>query len=291
MKQKFHLALLVISTLIVSYLVILQSRWLSVSLAQSSAFELKFVAIDRQNHMVDKSPTRVCIPNGAISRDQPTISLSIPGEAYTDAYYPMERVIVDPRLKPRIQGVNLIAPANLLRGETVEGDALNSKGAVFLIFGEAALFGVRISAEPNYPFTLKVVEMSQRDANGARLCVARYLCGRGTVTTKSGESVQLGKDDSVDKWLPQLSSNDPFNREAASQALGWLGQSETEKYKAVSGLINALDDKTMEVRRNAAESLGRIGDGRAVQPLNLLLTREQSEWVRSVARESLERIK
>jgi len=71
--------------------------------------------------------------------------------------------------------------------------------------------------------------------------------------------------------------------------LGWLARTDQDKEKSVLALIQALKDNVMEVRRNAAEALGRIGDARAVEVLRVLTNpeKEKEDWVRSVAEESL----
>ena len=51
-------------------------------------------------------------------------------------------------------------------------------------------------------------------------------------------------------------------RRAAAEALGTIGDG-----RAVEPLIRALNDSDWLVRRKAAEALGTIGDGRAVEPL------------------------
>jgi HEAT repeats len=288
MKKKAILWRFIISSLLVSQTTTLQGRCPSAHFAQNSSFELRFTAIDREKRMVDNSPTRIFVPS---SFGDPFIPLPIPGEAYTGGEYPPLIAAGPLGLTRESQGMSLIVPANLLEGDIVEGNPLNSRGAVFLVRGGAKLFGARISSDESYPLTIKVVQVDPPDASGARLCIARYLCGHGTIKTKTRETVELGKEDTVATWLPQLKSKDPFNREAASQALGWLTHSELEKDKAVPALIDALNDETMEIRRNAAESLGRIGDVRALKPLDILLTKERSEWIKRVGKESVDKIK
>ena len=52
--------------------------------------------------------------------------------------------------------------------------------------------------------------------------------------------------------------------------------------KDIEGLIKALKDKDSDVREEAAEALGEIGDDRAVEPLTKALKDEDSS-VRSKA--------
>jgi hypothetical protein len=72
-------------------------------------------------------------------------------------------------------------------------------------------------------------------------------------------------------------------RGLAAMALGQVGEA------AVDSLIDALSDKEWRVRRAAAESLGRIGDPRAVEPLVATLRFEDVD-VRSAAVTALIRI-
>lgn len=163
-------------------------------------------------------------------------------------------------------------------------DTCMSGGAEHVFDGKVSLqYGPEqdytFESDPNYPLTFKFVEKAGYV----------YLCGRGTVTTKEGKIHRLGHADTVNTWVPRLSSNEQLDREGATQALGWLPRTLGEKSEAVMSLIKALRDKAMEVRRNAAESLGRTGDERAVYALTALLgsQREKEEWVRAVAEESL----
>jgi HEAT repeat protein len=126
-----------------------------------------------------------------------------------------------------------------------------------------------------------------------RICpeVALQVAGDGTVTTKEGETHRLGYEDTIDTWMPRLEFEDRLVREGAVQALGWLTKTKEDKDKVVPMLIEALRDEVMEVRRNAAEALGRIGDPRAIDALNQALTEDKENWVREVAEESIGLIK
>lgn len=105
---------------------------------------------------------------------------------------------------------------------------------------------------------------------------------------KDGETVTLGMDDSVDTWLPRLTSTIQIQREAAAQALGWLAKTPEEIDTVILPLIEALKDPAMPVRRDAAEALGRLNDPRSVNPLYELLT-DPDPWVADVAVESLQK--
>jgi HEAT repeat protein len=115
-----------------------------------------------------------------------------------------------------------------------------------------------------------------------------YICGCGTVTDRRDDKIfRLGYGDSVDKWLPLMKSSDQLDREGAAQALGWLAKTKEDKDKAVPVLIEALSDNAMEVRRDSAESLGRIGDSRAKESLEKIAKGDKDDWVREVAEESV----
>lgn len=135
--------------------------------------------------------------------------------------------------------------------------------------------GWSFQSDEEYPLTFK-----QMKEGGV------YLCGRGTITTPTGEVYRFGQNHAVDQWLPLMKSTSQLDREGAAQALGWLAKTQRDRDKTVSALVTALKDKAMEVRRDAAEALGRIGDARAMEPLTFML-KDESGWVRDVAKESL----
>jgi len=118
-----------------------------------------------------------------------------------------------------------------------------------------------------------------------------YLCGRGNVSSKDGSSTRIGYSTTLDQWIYALRSGDDLMREGAAQALGWIGTP-----KCVPDLLSALRDKRMEVRRNAAEALGRIvykTDYEKKAGLDALAAaaKDESQWVTSVAREAEEKLK
>lgn len=112
--------------------------------------------------------------------------------------------------------------------------------------------GYSFAGDQDYPLTFKKV-------GGVGYV---YICGRGTVTARAGETVDLGSGHTVDTWLPLVTSEDQLAREGAAQALGYLTVREADKAKTIRALGALLRDGAMEVRRNAAEALGRIGDER-----------------------------
>lgn len=151
-------------------------------------------------------------------------------------------------------------------------------GAEHIYDGNVWNYETTFDSDPEYPLTFKLV-MDEGYV---------YLSGRGTVTTKDGETVSLGMDDTVDTWLPKLTSTIQIQREGAAQALGWLAKTQGEIDKVVPALIEALKDPAMPVRRDAAEALGRLNDPRAVNPLYELLS-DADAWVADVAVEALQK--
>jgi len=138
---------------------------------------------------------------------------------------------------------------------------------------------ILLETEKQYPLTFKLTKDG-----------LVYLCGRGTITIKNENGLTqyiLGAGDTATIWLPRLQSKDRLDREAATQALSWLTTTKEDAERAVPALSEVLNDETMEVRRNAAEALGRIGDKRAISALTALEDKEKNEWVREVVKESL----
>jgi hypothetical protein len=135
-------------------------------------------------------------------------------------------------------------------------------------------------SDPAYPLVLK-----------SALDGWVVLCGRGRITLAAspGQVFIAGSDDTVAAWLPLLKRDDQLLREGAAQALGYLAGTTDDTEKAVPALMDALKDSAWEVRRNAAEALGRIGDPRATEALARLTdpANEKDDWVRDVAEESV----
>ena len=190
------------------------------------------------------------------------------------------------------RGMSFASAALKLRGTAVfyrevlvdgENDAvylvdLESDDATHVFTGRAEPYdGWVFDGDPQYPLTFKKI----------RGLGWVYVCGRGTLTTGDAQPHRLGCDDTLDTWLPRLTSDDPLDREGAAQALGWLAKTQTETDQAVPALTAALTDDAMEVRRNAAEALGRIGDARGLDALTARSTAEKDDWVRDVVEESL----
>ena len=136
-----------------------------------------------------------------------------------------------------------------------------------------------LDSDPAYPLTFKAV---------ASEGYVR-LCGRGKVARRDQQPVRLGDGETVGTWLPGLQSPDQLEREGAAQAIGWLARAQEDVAAVLPALTKALADPAMEVRRNAAEALGRIGDPTAVAALRAA-QEDSSAWVVQVAEEAAERI-
>jgi len=120
-----------------------------------------------------------------------------------------------------------------------------------------------------------------------------YLCGRGKVTTATGKVYEFGKEDTFASRLESLKSENTLVRQGSALALGWLARSEEEKNTAVTALMGVLKDPVPEVRRNAAESLGRLKATKSLESL-LALTKtyqENDSRVRLMAEMAIKRIK
>ena len=157
--------------------------------------------------------------------------------------------------------------------------ALSWAGAEHILLGTVSFGGFTFDSDPAFPLHFKLVQ----DVGYV------YLCGRGTVTTPLGKKHSLGYDHNIDDAIRSLAAEGQLAREAASETLGWLADTKSEIDRAVPALISALKDEAMEVRRNAAAGLGRIGDSRASQALKAAL-QDEDEWVREVAADALKKL-
>jgi HEAT repeat protein len=78
-----------------------------------------------------------------------------------------------------------------------------------------------------------------------------------------------GSEERLAHYLRMLSDENPGNRWKAADSLGRLGDS-----RATEPLIDALWDEDAYVRKKAAWALGSIGDPRAIAPLRRLYRME-----------------
>jgi hypothetical protein len=157
--------------------------------------------------------------------------------------------------------------------------ALSWAGAEHILLGTVSFGGFTFDSDPSFPLHFKLVQ----DVGYV------HLCGRGTVTTPEGRKYSLGEVQSISDLVLDLAAEDQLTREASAEALGWLAKTEGEIDVAVPALIKALKDDAMEVRRNAAEALGRMGDVRAREGLKAALE-DEDEWVREVVADALKKL-
>lgn len=88
----------------------------------------------------------------------------------------------------------------------------------------------------------------------------------------------------VEPVLDLMRDDDPIVRFYASETLGRLGEA-----KAVPSLLDALDDPDTGVRAFAAGALGEIGDRRALEGLEAT-SNDADEWVRDSAAVAVRRL-
>jgi hypothetical protein len=159
--------------------------------------------------------------------------------------------------------------------------AVSWAGAEHVLLGTVSFGGVTFESDPAFPLHFKLIE----DVGYV------HVCGRGPVTTPEGRTYPLGQEKALSQFLEDLTARDQLAQEAASEALGWLARTRSEIDKALPALVSALKNDAMEVRRNAAASLRRIGDERAVEGLRAALQDEKDEWVRDVMTDALKKLR
>ena len=157
--------------------------------------------------------------------------------------------------------------------------ALSWAGAEHILLGTVSFAGFTFDSDPSFPLHFKLVQ----DVGYV------HLCGRGTVTAPEGWKYSLEQVREISDFVRDLSAEDQLAREAAAEALGWLAKTKSEIDKAVPALVDALKDDAMEVRRNAAASLGKIGDIRAQEGLRAAL-QDKDEWVSEVVVDALKKV-
>lgn len=94
-----------------------------------------------------------------------------------------------------------------------------------------------------------------------------------------------GNHDRLQHYLAMLNEEDPSQRWKAAESLGRIRDE-----RAIEPLILALTDEDWRVRQKAAWALGKIGDQRAIIPLRRALMHE-TEGVKEIINESLDEIK
>ena len=101
----------------------------------------------------------------------------------------------------------------------------------------------------------------------------------------SAEVPDIQNDTRLAHFIRLLSDDDEAHRWKAAETLGRMGDP-----RAVEELISTLWDDDARVRLKAAWALGRIGDRRAYAPLQRLY-RMENETARELINEALENIR
>ena len=102
-----------------------------------------------------------------------------------------------------------------------------------------------------------------------------------------GEPFSLGKP--LSHWTAELKSESPEARRRGAQAIGLLGK---QAVPAIPALLEALDDKTPDVRNVVIDTLVAIGPkGRTAAPKIAELLKDPDPTVRGKAAESLGRMR
>jgi HEAT repeat protein len=102
---------------------------------------------------------------------------------------------------------------------------------------------------------------------------------------KDNLEIKPENDERLQHFLAMLDEEDPSQRWKAAESLGRIRDE-----RAVEPLILALTDEDWRVRQKAAWALGKIGDQRAILPLRRALMHE-IEGVKEIINESLDEIK
>jgi hypothetical protein len=134
------------------------------------------------------------------------------------------------------------------------------------------LGNVVIIGDPSYPLTFRFTQTGYQ-----------YLYGRGRLKVGPTREYLLGEKDSVDNWTSRAQSPEDWIREGAAAALGFLPKDDSEKQAALSSLVILAKDRSATVRRNAAESLGRLKNASTLPLLEQMSTGDKDEWVKRVA--------
>ena len=92
-------------------------------------------------------------------------------------------------------------------------------------------------------------------------------------------------DERLGHFIAMLDEEDPSRRWKAAESLGRIRDN-----RAVDPLILALTDEDWRVRQKAAWALGKIGDPRALVPLRRAMMHD-TEGVKEIINESLDEIK
>jgi len=217
-----------------------------------------YMCAEARIHQIDMEPA----PRAGITKTRVAVRQAKEGSVY---------LILDDR-KPGFRMFQIITRGFILR-------ALAWAGAEHVLLGNISFAGYDFKSDPAFPLHFKLVE----DVGYV------HLCGRGTVTMPDGTKKQMDYNPDLSELVSALASRNQLEREAACEALGWLARKKEDGDKAVPALTQVLKDNAMEVRRNAAEALGRIGDIRARNALETAVN-DPDDWVREVAAHAIKQL-
>jgi hypothetical protein len=151
-----------------------------------------------------------------------------------------------------------------------------------ILHGKGKIFGWWFDSDAGYPITFKFVSSLGYV----------YMCGRGELVSPSGNEHLVGREDSVEAWLPLLAGDDKLKRERAAQALGYMTQRQSPVYQQVVRVLEekAAHDDQAVVRRNSAQALGRIGAFESLATLTSA-SADPDEMVRMAASAAVRRLR
>lgn len=125
------------------------------------------------------------------------------------------------------------------------------------------------SYAPSVPYLAQLVEESDP---GTRYLAAQALGKIGDEAEAAVSSLLIG-----------LRADDMYLRMAITGALIKIGN------PSVPGLVKALFDNNKAVRRASAKALGKIGNKRAIKPLQVAV-KDQDSGVRKMCQQALDRL-
>jgi hypothetical protein len=130
-----------------------------------------------------------------------------------------------------------------------------------------------VSSNPRFPLTFGVVR-------GKGYV---YMYGEGVIEDTQGQPHKFGPIP-LESWIAALGSPDPFLRQSAALAIGWLGKEDVE---TLSALENAASDSVALVRRSVAAALCRLKLPGSKTVLSRLAA-DEHEWTKITACSGIE---
>jgi protein-S-isoprenylcysteine O-methyltransferase Ste14 len=184
---------------------------------------------------------------------------------------------------PRLVATLFTLPTRLLFGKSIP----EQKRDVAVVLSLYAVVLIMVSALAyggGWTRTISILSPSTREAKMERL--ATQLVEEPNGRSKYSIALRLAAfgDPAVDHFVLLLQHEDAEVRRNAADMLG-----RTPSARAVPALVSALNDSLSDVRGRAASALGVIGSAEAVGPL-LDMTGDSVAWVRSAAVRSLARL-